>query len=105
VAEWPPELAGAILRDLPEDVLGLAQPALVALAGAVAEGEPLLALGAGVDGAVLAVTPERVVAADAAGNRSEPLGGDVPAGIAETQPGRLAAALELAAAVARLRRP
>jgi hypothetical protein len=103
VGEWPPELAGAILRDLPEDVLEAAHPALVRLAGAVGGSVPLLALAAGTDGAVVAVTPERLVLADGGGARSQALAGDVPAGIAETQPGRLAATLELAAAVQRLR--
>src|SRR5918995_7167851 len=44
LAEWPPEVAGAMLRDLPTDRLEPARASLRRLADTAAAGEPLLAL-------------------------------------------------------------
>jgi hypothetical protein len=103
---WPAALAGPILRDLPEETLDDAQPALVALAGALGGGEPVLALALAPDGEVLAVTPSRALAAAPGGARELPLGeAEPPDGLAEQAPGRLAAVLDLVTAVALLGAP
>src|SRR6185436_14135162 len=62
LGEWPPEVAGAMLRDLPTERLEPARTALRKLADTAAAGEPLLALAAGT-AAVAAVTPSRVIVA------------------------------------------
>ena len=100
LAEWPPELAGAILRDLPSERLEPARGSLRRLAGTAAAGEPLLALGAGTSG-VAAVTPSRVLIADDEQARAL-APHDVPPesvdGLEELEPGHLAAVLELVTA-------
>ena len=63
LAEWPPAVAGAMLRDLPGERLEPARAALRRLADAAGAGEPLLALAAGT-AAVAAVTPSRVLIAE-----------------------------------------
>ena len=114
IQAWPDELAGAILRDLPEDRVEEGRPGLVRLAGAQAADEPLLALALADGGAVAAVTPKAVVAATAHGavthrpavvaldGRTLRAGREALTGLAEQQPGRLAAVLDLVAAVAGL---
>ena len=100
LGEWPPEVAGAMLRDLPTEQLEPARPALRRLADTAAAGESLLALGAGTSG-VAAVTPSRVLIAH--GEEARALAPhDVPPesveGLEELEPGRLAAVLELVTA-------
>ena len=100
LGEWPPEVAGAMLRDLPTEQLEPARAALRRLADTAAAGEPLLALGAGTSG-VAAVTPSRVLIAH--GEQARALAPhDVPPesveGLEELEPGRLAAVLELVTA-------
>jgi hypothetical protein len=111
---WPAELAGAILRDLPEDRVEEARPGLVRLAGAPQAADPLLALALADGGAVAAITPRAVVAATAGGAAVHPpdrvrldgdtlrAGRETLTGIAEARPGRLGAVLDLVAAVSRL---
>jgi hypothetical protein len=100
LGEWPPEVAGAMLRDLPGECLEPARALLRRLADTAAAGEPLLALAAGTV-AVAAVTPSRVlVASDAEAHVVAPAELD-PAelgGLQEMEPGRLVAVLELVAA-------
>jgi hypothetical protein len=96
IAHFSPALAGAALRDVPEARLRAVRPALVRLAAAGAEPEPLLALGAGGTG-VVAVTPRRVLTATDAGVTAQApaeAGGAIGA-LEELQPGRLVAVLEL----------
>ena len=100
LAEWPPEVAGAMLRDLPTERLEPARGALRQLAGAAAAGEPLLALAAGT-AAVAAVTPSRVFIADEEQARVIAPGEIDPedvSGLDELEPGHLAAVLELVTA-------
>ena len=101
---WPPAIAGALLRDVPEEALDAARPAVRRLAGALGADEPLLALAAAGE-AVAAVTPERLLIADAHAVEALPPSGAPPDGLAERVPGRLAATLELVGAVVALRRP
>ena len=65
---WPPAVAGAMLRDLPEEALAAARPGMQALAAELGAGEPILALAAD-RGEVTAATPRRVLTADATGVR------------------------------------
>ncbi len=100
LGEWPPEVAGAILRDLPTERLEPARAALRRLADTAAAGEPLLALAAGADG-VVAVTPSRVLIAgeeDARAVAPREVAPETVAGAEELEPGRLAAVLELVTA-------
>jgi hypothetical protein len=100
LGEWPPEVAGAMLRDLPTDRLEPARAALRRLADTAAAGEPLLALAAGTSG-VVAVTPSRVLIADEEDARAVAPAEVAPqdvAGVDELEPGRLAAVLELVTA-------
>ena len=100
LGEWPPEVAGAMLRDLPTERLEPARAALRKLADTAAAGEPLLALAAGTS-AVIAVTPSRVLIADDEGARAvEPaeVAPDAVEGVEELESGRLAAVLELVTA-------
>ena len=112
LAEWPPALAGAMLRDLPTERLEPARGALQRLAEAAGIEEPLLALAAGPD-VVAAVTPSRVIVAGDEVARAhapgsvEVSGGALLAGGAEAvsaldelEPGRFAAMLELVTAAA-----
>lgn len=120
--EWPPDVAGAMLRDLPDEQLESAGAAMRGLVAAVGSEAPLLAIAAGGPsparrgvsdhpGAHLLVaglTPTQLVVASGAtaashapGDaevRSEALhvaGHEVVVGLAERRPGRLAAVLEL----------
>ena len=110
LAEWPPEVAGAMLRDLAGERLEPARGPLRRLAELAAAGEPLLALAAG-SGAVAAVTPTRLLVAgeeaargvapadaEVAGATLRVGGGEAFGGLDELEPGRLADALELVAA-------
>ena len=100
LAEWPPEVAGAMLRDLPGERLEPARASLRRLADTAAAGEPLLALAAGT-AAVAAVTPTRVLIATDEAARVMAPGELVPeelTGLDELEPGRLAAVLELVTA-------
>ncbi len=100
LAEWPPEVAGAMLRDLPTDRLEPARAALRRLADTAAAGEPLLALAAGT-ASVIAVTASRVLIADEEEARALAPGEVAPeavAGVEELEPGHLAAVLELVTA-------
>ena len=100
LGEWPPEVAGAMLRDLPTDRLEPARAALRRLADTAAAGEPLLALAAGTAG-VVAVTPSRVLIADEQDARAlapREVPPESVAGVDELEPGRLAAVLELVTA-------
>jgi len=110
LAEWPPEVAGAMLRDLAGEGLEPARGPLRRLAELAAAGEPLLALAAGA-GAVAAVTPTRLLvageelargvapaAADVAGATLRLDGEEAVGGLDELEPGRLAAVLELVTA-------
>ena len=100
LAEWPPEVAGAMLRDLPGERLEPARASLRRLADTAAAGEPLLALAAGT-AAVAAVTPSRVLIASDEEARAHGAGRDRPrelTGLDELEPGRLAAVLELVTA-------
>ena len=97
VAEWPADVAGAILRDLPEDCRTGAEPAMRRLIGALNEREPLLALAA-TDAGVVAATPERVLVAGAgpvASHRADSVPADDLAGASEQRPGRLAETIDL----------
>ena len=100
LGEWPPEVAGAMLRDLPTDRVEPARAALRRLADTAAAGEPLLALAAGTGG-VIAVTPSRVLIAGEQEARAV-APAEVAAvsleGVEELEPGRLAAVLELVTA-------
>jgi putative oligomerization/nucleic acid binding protein len=100
LGEWPPEVAGAMLRDLPAGRLEPSRAALRRLADASATGEPLLALAAGT-AAVAAVTPSRVLVADEQEARALAPHEVEPAavtGLDELEPGRLSAVLELVTA-------
>ena len=100
LAEWPPEVAGAMLRDLPGEILEPARASLRRLADTAAAGEPLLALAAGT-AAVAAVTPSRVLIASDEEARVMAPGEIVPeelTGLDELEPGHLAAVLELVTA-------
>jgi hypothetical protein len=100
LAEWPPEVAGAILRDLPTERLEPARGSLRRLADTAAAGEPLLALGAGTGG-VAAVTPSRVLIADDEQARAlapHEVPPESVEGLEELEPGHLAAVLELVTA-------
>src|SRR5688572_3351477 len=100
IGEWPPEVAGAMLRDLPTERLEPARAALRKLADTAAAGEPLLALAAGT-ASVIAVTPSRVLIADELQARALAPGEVEPeavAGVEELEPGHLAAVLELVTA-------
>jgi Short C-terminal domain len=100
LAEWPPEVAGAMLRDLPTERLEQARAALRRLADTAAAGEPLLALAVGT-GAVAAVTPSRVLIADDDQARAvapREVAPEAVAGLDELESGRLAAVLELVTA-------
>ena len=104
LAEWPPEVAGAILRDLPTERLEPSRAALRRLADEAAAGEPLLALAAGT-AAVAAVTPTRVLVADEEQARVVAPGEIDPqdvSGLDELEPGHLAAVLELVTAALRV---
>ena len=100
IGEWPPEIAGAMLRDLPTERLEPARASLRRLADAAAAGEPLLALAAGT-AAVAAVTPSRVIVASDDEARVIAPGELDPqelTGLDELEPGRLADVLELVTA-------
>ena len=110
LAEWPPEVAGAMLRDPAGERLEPARGPLRRLAELAAAGEPLLALAAGA-GAVAAVTPTGLLvageelargvapaAADVAGATLRLDGEEAVGGLDELEPGRLAAVLELVTA-------
>jgi hypothetical protein len=100
LAEWPPEVAGAMLRDLPGERLEPARASLRRLADTAAAGEPLLALAAGT-AAVAAVTPSRVLVASEGEARAVAPGTIDPReliGLEEVEPGHLAAVLELVTA-------
>jgi hypothetical protein len=86
---WQPEVAGAMLRDLPEDELEPMRPAMKRLAAALGDDEPLLAVAAHHVAGVVVLTPARLLTADetAETHRLEDL--------VERQPGRLAAVLEI----------
>jgi Short C-terminal domain len=107
IAEFEPALAGTMLRDLPAERLEAARPAAARLATAVRGADPMLALAAHRDG-VAGVTADRVLVATAAAvephaadrveveHETLSAGGrEVATGLAENDPGRLAAALEL----------
>lgn len=101
-----PAVAGAALRDLPEDTLETARPALP---GVPAEPGELLALAAaGAGDTVVAITPEHAIVAAAAGAERHTVTGaaldgdrllvggrEVASLVRESRPGRLAAVLEL----------
>jgi hypothetical protein len=114
--EWPPDVAGAMLRDLPDGDLEAARPAMRRLAAALVGREPLLALTAGgappggapAQPVVAGLTSERVLVAgevgaragsptevDLAGDVLRVAGREVVVGLAERRPGRFAAVLEL----------
>ena len=100
LAEWPPAVAGAMLRDLPTERLEPVRGALLRLAEAAGVEEPLLALGAGT-GAVAAVAPTRVILAGEDLARSVAPGAvdlETLTGLDELEPGRFAALLELVTA-------
>src|SRR5829696_1278039 len=100
LAEWPPEVAGAMLRDLPGERLEPARASLRRLADTAAAGEPLLALAAGT-AAFAAVTPSRVLVASEEEARAVVPGTIDPQeliGLEEVEPGHLAAVLELVTA-------
>ncbi|HKG66361.1 MAG TPA: SHOCT domain-containing protein [Solirubrobacteraceae bacterium] len=100
LAEWPPEVAGAMLRDLPGERLEPARASLRRLADTAAAGEPLLALAAGT-AAVAAVTPSRVLVASADEARAvapHEIDPQELVGLEEVEPGYLAAVLELVTA-------
>jgi hypothetical protein len=92
---WPPPVAGAVLRDLPEDAHAAARPAVRRLATALADDEPLLALAVLHGGSVAAVTPERLLVAGPDTVESEPATANPPDVAAEQRRGRLAATLDL----------
>jgi hypothetical protein len=104
---WPPEVAGALLRDLPDERLAHARPAMRRLSIAAHGDESLLAIGmaaaggdrlaAGEGAAIVAVTPARILVAADAVRALRPLdaGDHVFRGLEERRPGRLAAVLEL----------
>jgi hypothetical protein len=102
---WPPEVAGAMLRDLDDDELVRARPAMDRLAPALDESEPLLALAvAGHEAGpvatrgnavVIALTPSRLFVAAEAVRSHRPTEVELPSELMERQPGRLAAALEI----------
>jgi hypothetical protein len=107
IHDHDPAFAGALLRDLPAERLDRARPAAVRLAAARRGGEPLLALAAAGPG-IAALTSERVLIAgehavvpyepedvQPDGDRLLAADAEIAAGLAEQQPGRLAAALEL----------
>jgi hypothetical protein len=107
VAEEPPAVAGPLLRDVPADRLDAARPAAVRLIASLRDGEPLVALAAA-DRVVAGLTAGRVVIAgphaavpypaadvEAHGDRLVAGGQEIAGSLAERQPGRLAAALEL----------
>lgn len=105
LAGWPPAVAGAMLRDLPEDALEAARPAVLLLAAELADDEPVLAMAAR-GGEVTAVTPRRALAAegsDPASTREVQLKSD-PGRTSEVQMGsdacwgRLGAVAELVVA-------
>jgi hypothetical protein len=79
IAGWPPEVAGAMLRDLPEPAEH--RDAMRGLLGELQPGEAVLALGATVHGAA-AVTTVRSL-------------GPVDGALGELRPGRVAAFAEL----------
>jgi hypothetical protein len=93
VGTLEPAVAGAMLRDLPPERLEGARDAVAALGAVLRDGEPILALAATAGGAV-AVTSERVLL-DGAAHAPEAVEDERLDGLAETQPGRVAAALEL----------
>ena len=110
LAEWPPAVAGAMLRDLPTGRLEPVRGALLRLAEAAGVEEPLLALVAGAD-AVAAVMPSRVVVAgDEVARAHAPASVEIAVGslliggaeavvaLEELEPGHFAAVLELVAA-------
>jgi hypothetical protein len=92
---WPPPVAGAVLRDLPEDAHAAARPAVRRLATALADDEPLLALAVLHGGSVAAVTPERLLVAGSERVESKPATTNAPEVAAEQRPGQLAATLDL----------
>ncbi len=100
LAEWPPAVAGAMLRDLPTGRLEPVRGALLRLSEAAGVEEPLLALAAGT-GAVAVVTPTRVILAGEDLARSVAPGAvdlETLTGLSELEPGHFAAVLELVAA-------
>ena len=110
LAEWPPAVAGAMLRDLPTERLEPVCEALLRLAEAAGLEEPLLALAAGAH-AVAAITPSRVLVAgpevarahapasvDVAGRTLRVGGAEAVTALDELEPGRFAAMLELVTA-------
>ncbi len=112
LAEWPPAIAGAMLRDVPTERLEPVRGALGRLAEAAGGAEPLLALAAGAE-VVAAVTPSRVLiagaevarahapaAVEAAGGALLVGGVEAVARLDELEPGRFAAVLELVTAAA-----
>jgi hypothetical protein len=101
-----PAVAGAAMRDLPEDALVAARPALGRLT--VEAGELLALAGDGAGQTVVAITEQHAIVANAAGAVRHAVGeaavegdrllveGHRVAGVAvESRPGRLAAVLEL----------
>jgi hypothetical protein len=121
IGELPPPVAGALLRDLPDDRLDAALPAARHLAAALSASEAPLALAVGAAGfagaAIAAVTGERVLVADEAGATAhdpsttavaggalQAGGRELVAGLAESPPGRLATVLDLVRDAALLRR-
>ena len=96
---WPPAVAGALLRDIPEEHAAASRPAVRRLATELRDDEPLLALAlAGAAGTVVAVTPERLLLAGPSDVSARPPAVPAPEGLVERRPGRLAAALELVVA-------
>ena len=95
---WPPAVAGALLRDIPEDAVPAARPAVRRLAAELGDDEPLLALAVDPSGIVAAVTPERLLRAGPDDVSAAPPAAAPPDGLAERRPGQLAAALELVVA-------
>jgi hypothetical protein len=107
VADHDPPVAGPLLRDVPADRRDAARPAVVRLVAALRDPEPLVALAAA-DGVVAGLTTERLLIAgahaavpypaadvEARGDRLLAGGEEIAGGLAEQQPGRFAAALEL----------
>jgi hypothetical protein len=92
---WPPAVAGALLRDIPEESVAAARPGARRLAQELADDEPLLALALAPGGAVVAVTPRRVLVSGAGDVEARPPTTEPPAELVERRPGRLAAVLEL----------
>jgi hypothetical protein len=92
---WPPVVAGALLRDIPDEGVAAARPAVRRLARVLGDDEPLLALATTPGGAVAAVTPVRLLVGGPDGVEARPPSAAPPDGLLERRPGRLAAALEL----------